>query len=238
MPWIFAALLLQLPSFEVASIKPTPGPARAAGVVQTFPGGRVTFQASTVEYLVEQAFGVQRFQVSGGPEWIYRDGFDIEAKPPSALADATNRGVTLNEIQRQMLLELLEDRFQLKYRRESSEGIVYSLARRSGSIKLRDAKNKDAMPWISGPENGIAGGNVSMRLMAARLSRWLDHPVLDRTELNGAYDFDAPFDAPDAGADPTAAIQPSLAKLGLKLERGRGRVDAVIIDSAERPKEF
>jgi len=234
MPWIFAALLLQLPSFEVASIKPTPDLARAVGVVQTFPGGRVKFQSSTVEYLVEQAFGVQRFQVSGGPEWIYREGFDIEAKPPAALAGATNRGVILSEIQRQMLLGLLEDRFQLKYRRETNEGIVYSLTRRSGSIKLREAKNKDAMAWISGPETGIAGGNVSMRLLAARLSRWLDHPVLDRTDLNGAYDFDAPFDTADAGSDPTAAILPSLSKLGLKLERGRGRVEAIVIDSAER----
>jgi uncharacterized protein (TIGR03435 family) len=237
MQWIFAALLFQLPTFEVASVKPTPGLARAVGVVQTFPGGRVTFQASTVEYLVEQAFGVQRFQVSGGPQWIYRDGFDIEAKPPAALADATTRGVMLNELQRQMLLALLEDRFQLKYRRETSEGIVYSLTRRSGSVKLREAKNKDAMPWISGPENGIAGGNVSMQLLAARLSRWLDHPVLDRTELNNTYDFDAPFDAPDAGSDATAAIQPSLAKLGLKLERGRGRIETVVIESAERLKE-
>ena len=68
------------PEFEVASVKLSQSP--EVGGVYTFPGGRVAFRGCTLQYLIEQAFNTQSFQLSGGPSWIHDERYDIEAKPP------------------------------------------------------------------------------------------------------------------------------------------------------------
>ena len=74
----------------------------------------------------------------------------------------------------------------------------------------------------------------------------LDRPVVDKTGLSGRYDFDLEWapdetqfggDVPPAG---TTATSPPLfeamqQELGLKLEATRGPVDALVVDTAERP---
>src|SRR4051794_22930862 len=70
------------PEFEVASVKPST--AGEVGGVYTYPGGRVGFRGCTLKYLIEQAFNVQPFQVSGGPGWMQEDRYDIDAKPPAS----------------------------------------------------------------------------------------------------------------------------------------------------------
>jgi uncharacterized protein (TIGR03435 family) len=224
-------------AFEVASVKPTVHRARAVGTVRTFPGGRVTVEGSTLEHLLEIALDVQRFQVAGGQDWMYIEGFDVEAKPPAASGSgrSTGSGAVLNEEQRQMLLALLAERFQLQYHRETRQGLVYFLARTNNGLKLKDAKNRDVLPWVLGPETGIAGGNVSMPLFARRLSRWLDRPVFDRTGLDGSYDFKFEYDSSDPGRDVASAILVSLQGLGLKLEPGKGTVETIVVDRVERP---
>jgi uncharacterized protein (TIGR03435 family) len=220
--------LMQEPVFEDASVKPSVERARAVGDVRTYPGGRITIVSSTLEYLVELAFGVQRFQISGGPEWIYREGFDIEAKPANSLG--RGRGTSLSEEQRRMLLSLLVERFQLACHRQSRPGPIYSLTATDYNLKLRETADRDSLPLISGPDGVIGGVNVSMALLAAKLSRWLDCPVVDRTGLSGSYDFKIANDSEEL-----ASIRGSLQRLGLKLEPGKGPVDAIVVDGAQRP---
>jgi uncharacterized protein (TIGR03435 family) len=196
----------------------------------------VTIEGSTLEHLVEVALDVQRFQVAGGQDWMYAEGFDIEAKPPAASRSAASTGgAVLDDDQRRMLLALLADRFQLQYHRETRPGLVYFLARTNKNLKLRETKNRDVLPWVLGPETGIAGGNGSMPLFTRRLSRWLDRPVLDRTGLDGSYDFKFEYDSPDPGRDVAASILVSLQGLGLKLETGKGTVETIVVDRVERP---
>ena len=112
---------------------------------------------------------------------MYVEGFDIEANPPptSRSGSSTDGGALLNDEQRKMLLTLLAERFQLKYHRETREGLIYLLSGTKRKLKLEETANRDVLPWIVGPETGIAGGNVSMALFARRLSRWLNRPVFD-----------------------------------------------------------
>ncbi len=74
----------------------------------------------------------------------------------------------------------------------------------------------------------------------------LDRPVVNKTGLAGRYDFDltwAPDETQFGGAVPIApsdAPSPPLFtamqdQLGLNLVATRGPVDALVIDSAERP---
>jgi len=233
---LFTLLAFQ-PAFEVASVKPTAHRARAVGTVRTFPGGRVTIEGSPLEHLVEVALDVQRFQVTGGQDWMYVEGFDIEAKPPddSESGRSKGRGSILSEEQRQMLLTLLVERFQFEYHRETRQGLVYFLVRTNKKLKMEETKKGDVLPWVSGPETGIAGGNVSMALFARRLSRWLDRPVIDRTELDGFYDFKFEYDSADPGGDIAASILVSIQGLGLRLEPGKGPVETIVVDRVERP---
>jgi uncharacterized protein (TIGR03435 family) len=63
-------------------------------------------------------------------------------------------------------------------------------------------------------------------------------PSIDRTGLSGSYDIKVewtPAETPDAGTDcvpPFIAIEE---QLGLKLERRKGPIDVLVIDSVERP---
>lgn len=67
------------PAFEVASVKPS-GPQSKTIGIYTFPGGRITAENYTLGMLMEEAFSVQRFQISGGANWVGADRYDIEAR--------------------------------------------------------------------------------------------------------------------------------------------------------------
>jgi uncharacterized protein (TIGR03435 family) len=238
-------LLFQQPAFEVASVKPTaPGPGSINNLF-TFPGGRITCEGCRLQYLIMEAFDVRPFQISGGPGWMNEDRFDLEARPPadsqSSHANPRNPKLPMNEEQRQMLQALLADRFQLKYHREEREGTVYFLTKTNKKLKLEPAKDKDAYPWAGAPQgggfgaNGVAGTNITMPELAARLSRVLERPVMDRTGLDGSYDFKYEYSSDDGGGDRTTSILMSMQGLGLNMESGKGPVRTIVIDRAEKP---
>jgi Protein of unknown function (DUF3738) len=100
------------PAFEVVSIRPAgPPPARLGRGVFPFPGGRIEAYGLKLERLIEEAFSVQAFQVSGGPRWIYEDRYDIVAKPPatssSSKSNPSSPITPINDEQRQMPRQML-----------------------------------------------------------------------------------------------------------------------------------
>jgi uncharacterized protein (TIGR03435 family) len=232
------------PAFEVASVKPTSPQQRIIGMF-TWPGGRITVTLYTLRMLIQDAFEVQEFQIAGGPRWINEDRYDIEARPPasskSSKANPPYPKAPPNGEQRQMLQTLLVDRFQLKYHIATKEGSVYLLVRGKNDLKLKDAKNKDEFPWAgSAPggapfANGIVGENISMAQLVKRLSGFLNRPVLDRTGIEGSFDFKSEYASDDPNSDVTASILTSIQALGLKLESAKGPVETIVIDHAEKP---
>jgi len=197
----------------------------------TFPGGRITCQGCTLEYLIMEAFDVQPFQISSAPSWLDADRFDLEARPPaSSKSSKSNPALPKlppNDEQRQMLRSLLIDRFQLKYHVEMKEGLVYILTKGKKELKLQEAKNKDEFPWAGSAgggapfAQGIRGANISMPQFAKRLSGSMDHPVLDQTGIVGSFDFKFEYVGDDPQKpDVMASILTSVQGLGLKLEFG------------------
>jgi len=78
----FAQAPLPSSAFEAASIKPSgPGDARGA-TFQFTPGGGITVQNGALQGLIEMAYEVRDFQISGGPGWANTEGYDIYAKAP------------------------------------------------------------------------------------------------------------------------------------------------------------
>jgi uncharacterized protein (TIGR03435 family) len=95
----------------------------------------------------------------------------------------------------------------------------------------------------------IAGG-VTMSRLAATLSVFAGRIVVDRTGLDGAYDFDLAWtperispEGPPPGVAPLPPPDPNgpslftavSEQLGLKLVSARGPVEVLVIDRAERP---
>lgn len=233
------AAVSQLPSFEVATIKPAPG--GIAGFVTTS-GGRMKCAFCNLDMLLIFAFDVQPYQIVGEPDWGHHEGYNIAAIPPDSselrnLKLSSPANALTNE-QREMLQSLLMERFQLKFHRESKIGSVYVLTKGSGDLKLQAPKDKDGSPgvWLSG--DGLVGQNASMPLLAVRLSSILQRPVLDETGLSGSFDFKSALLGNDPKAeyqDIVTSILTSVQEMGLKLNSAKGPVETIVIDHIERP---
>lgn len=232
-------------TFEVASVKPA-GPDGPLGRgVFNFPGGRIVANGCTLEKLIEEAYNIEPYQLSGGPHWIHADHYDVVAKPPessivSKLNPASPRA-PLTQEQRAMLQALLAERFHLRIRHESTEGRVFLLVKGGSEPKLQPARNLSGYSWVGGASggaiigDGLQGTNATMEELARRLSIYLEHPVFDRTGLRGAFDFRYEYHSGEAQPDLVTSIVASLQGLGLKLEPAKGMVNTLIIDEVARP---
>lgn len=236
----------QRAEFEVASVKPSQSRRGSIGA-HVYPGGRVVFGNSTLELLIEYAFDVQPFQISGGPAWMrdFQCRYEIEARSPSTSksseANPSTSKAPLNEEQREMLQSLLIDRFRLQFHRETRQGPVYLLTLGKGALKLKEVKHDSEFEWVGSVAgaaingDGLAGKNISMPVMAQRLSRYLQKPVLDQTGLKGFFDFEYKYDNDEAQPDAVSCIVTSLQALGLRLRPSQGPVETILIDYAEKP---
>jgi len=101
-------LLMFGQEFDAATIKPTPpeNSGNSQPSITLFPaGGSFRRTNATLKSLVRIAYGVQDYQISGGPGWADNDRFDVEARS----GNDANRDQVLKIIQ-----ALLADRFKLK----------------------------------------------------------------------------------------------------------------------------
>lgn len=232
-----------MPQFDVATIKPPDPKARyrPAGFYG-YPGGRVFFGGS-VKMLLPDAFGLQQYQVVGGPAWAQSEWFEINALPPDTSPSRTLaiRTAVPTAEQRQMLQSLLRDRFGLKCHMESKEGEVYILSRGSKDLQLKAPKDPtmDPRAIVAMKPGGIVDGeaegtNTTTDYLAVRLSRYLELPVLNRTGISGAYDFDLPPTDPE-NKEMDSAVISVVDRLGLKIKRSRGPVQTLVIDQVDHP---
>jgi uncharacterized protein (TIGR03435 family) len=244
-------------TFEVATIKPidpTPGAMHMVGV-KVYPGGRVTITTFSLKGLICTAFDIQYWQLSGGDAWMEKDRYDIEARPAETTPQITynvrhSNNTIADPRLRQMLQTLLIERFQLKFHRNTTTGQVYLLEKSGRPIPLVPSKEAYAKMYGEGYSGdvGFAGNrwgmyNASMQEFGVFLSNsFLHKSVLDRTGLDGAYDFR--WVVPDA--DPQAkgeewmnTYQTSyplfVEAAGLKLTKSTGPIETFVIDGAAAP---
>jgi uncharacterized protein (TIGR03435 family) len=190
--------------------------------------GRIVANAS-LRVLVQSAFGLQPFQIVGGPEWIGTEQYEVDAK---ATGNPENAQMLL------MLQSLLADRFQLRVHRDSREMPVYALMNARGGAKLPSPRNGSCVtdtdvagplaepgarmaPPIQGVDTTaskcggldvtlgpggarIRGSKVPMAEFVRVLSRVLGRPVADQTGFTGLFDVTLDF-LPD---DTTAGLPP------------------------------
>jgi uncharacterized protein (TIGR03435 family) len=225
-PWLAAlAVAAQVSSFDVASVKPVNPPAGPHVVSLIINHERLTIEAAELRQIVGLAYGIQRVRVLGGPGWADSDQFDIAAKAESA--DATRDDI------RSMLQGLLAERFKLTVHRETKQLASHSLVLERGGSKLK-ASSPDRKGGISNTTSPkgtrlTVFESSPLRVLVNMLANTLGSPVVDKTGLDGLYDYT--FEWPDSAS----SLADSVDQLGLKLEAKKEAVEILVIDRAERP---
>ncbi|HEU5022194.1 MAG TPA: TIGR03435 family protein [Bryobacteraceae bacterium] len=253
MKYLFALALVAIPvwaqtgGFDVISIKSS-DPLSRNMHIGIGPSG--SFEASGVNLmsLITQAYDVRGFQIVGGTGWMNDDRYTIvtkdEAKGPSEADLSKMNGAQQQQFRERLMAKLramLADRFQLKIHRETKEMPVYELTVAKGGVKMEtapeDGKNEVGLNSSRTDEGrtGVTGKRLPMNVLTRFLSNQLGRTVLDRTGLAGNYNFKLVYSA-DMGDTTGPSIFTALQEqLGLKLEAGKGPVEVVVIDRAEKP---
>jgi uncharacterized protein (TIGR03435 family) len=244
------------PNFEVATIKPnnTNATSMQALIIN---GRKFLTRASSLGDLISFAYEVQSKQVVNAPEWLDKDRYDIEAVPEQ-------EGAPNPQQLRIMIKKLLADRFKLTFHHDQREMSAYVLSVGKEGQKLKDTQLKGPLPGI-GIRPGTGG--ITLNIVNAKISDFtgflqslvLDRPVVDKTGLQGHYDFQCTFSPDDSqfgghppqfpkqgnnadsgASDAAAPSAPSLydalqQELGLKLAAEKTAVDVIAIDHVEKP---
>jgi len=231
--------------FDVASIKPADPDARGSSIM-TNRGAGLNVTNMSLRAIITFAWNIRDFQLSGGPGWIGAERYDIIAKAEGGETPGEKRSV-LDEQLRERLRSLLSERFGFLAHYETRDEIVYTLSVAKSGSKLTAVTVPGNRQGISTPGPGRAQGfAATMKMLLVTLSDATSRPVLDKTGLTGMYDFVLEWIPDMANADPEGSPQPRVTagstiftalqdQLGLKLESGKGPVDIVVIDRAERP---
>lgn len=230
------------PQFDAATIKlhPATGGIPYPGFLG-WPGGRVTY-AGNIKALIWFAYGLQDYQIAGGPDWIASERFDITAVPPdnSPSRERKLHNAEPTAEQHLMLQALLRDRFALQCHFEIREGEVYLLTRGAKPLQFVTPKNPGADPRAvvmvksTGIDGEAGGTNTTTDYMATMFSYYLHLPVLNQTGITGSWDYHLdPVDSENH--DMQSAVYSVIDRLGLKIKRGRGPIQTLVIDQIDHP---
>ena len=252
-------------SFEVASVRhnvdggPTTFNPQATGQFTV-----INFPFAT---LITAAYQLQPYQLQDAPSWTREDRYNINARlDPQIASRLQPEGHPPTWAL--ALRNLLAERSRLTFHRETRELPIYALmvarADRKLGPNIQPAKaDCDALrteseaaaragrpspypprteTWTpcglrTAPGRIVSGGfgfAEFMRELSVRVGR----QVVDRTGLEGKWDFYVTFSPDDSpNADAPNLFTALQEQLGLKLDATRGPVNVFVIDRVERPTD-
>jgi len=234
-------------TFEIADIHASP-PRRFPFFEGAFlEDGRYIVRQATIADLIATAYGLKdSTYVQGGPSWLEWDRWDVIAKVPPGTSEAAAK---------EMLKSLLETRFKLVAHNGEAQMPAYWLTVAPGGLKLKETPGGTGdgechgSQTKTGPEPGavplttLSCTNKSMAALAQTLTSnrggmYLQYPVVDKTNIKGAYNFDLKYtpmymltQAGGAGVTIFAAAEKDL---GLKLELKTAPQPGLVVDSVNQ----
>ncbi|MFC5864934.1 TIGR03435 family protein [Acidicapsa dinghuensis] len=230
--------------FDVVSIKPN-----HTGSLAMI--NRTSLDSYSVEnmsprLILADAFGIRADLISGGPDWLNTDHYDLIAK---VAGDDLPAYKALSKDQRgQMLRAVLADRFRLAVHASIKQLPGYTVAIAKSGFKLQPVSTDQGAGWGAGFGDINATG-ISISALCDLLSQLLKQTVVDQTGLTGLYSFHLQWEedhshvsaSPDAGAPEPSGL-PALPtaleeQLGLKLRSAKLPTTTLVIDHIERPSE-
>ena len=164
-----------------------------------------------------------------------------------------------------MLQSLLEERFKLKFHRETRETPVYRMIVAKSGHKLQQSKNENfniqvTLPNSTGPKtsdipifpksvvlsNGVLGaGATSMAGLARILTKKLNRKVIDETGIDGLYDVRLKWTPSKSQSNPLNISRSDNPGLSTTTELGSTSIFTAIqeqlglkLESSKGPGEF
>jgi uncharacterized protein (TIGR03435 family) len=212
-----------------------------------------------------QRYGFDPRDIVGGSPWIDSDRFDIIAtseKAPPTRPDgfpeellAMVRALVEDRFKLQVHNEQRDGPvFELRLARGDGKPgaglhiVPDACGEAMKALAERGTRTGPPPCSFGGSPGKLIGTGVTMTMTANVLSGYVGRLVVDRTGLAGSFDFEITFDPSSAAKTP--GVQPGTAprddtapsivtalqeQLGLKLQSGRGPVDVLVVDRAERP---
>jgi bla regulator protein BlaR1 len=251
-------------SFEVASLRPSRSQ-DCLDRVEVQPG-RFTATCVTAKRLIEYAYGIDGYQLTGGPDWAGTDRYDVEAtwKESAALATALPAGpppppspapgmiaMRAGRLQpgqlQAMVISLLAERFNLQLKSESQNLPIYDLVVASSGAKLAQTPVTPPPPSFNG--EAIIGVKTLITKQAnevtvtngpvSALAGFLSQ-MLNRKVVDKTG-LKGPYDITlrlTRGQDATAGLSDSMQEqLGLRLQSGEAPVSTFMIEQIDKPAE-
>jgi uncharacterized protein (TIGR03435 family) len=193
-------------------------------------GNRYEIHFATVLDLVAEAYGMDSNDVFGGPAWLEMKQFDLIAKVPEH---------TKHTETREMLRELLAERFHLVVHKDTKPMPAYAITAPGKHPNLKEAAEgaekgcKGDLSRVEPPATQMFVYTCTSKSMADLVGDlrnnmpmsdrvFYNRPVLDQTELKGEFEFTLRYSLmARPGADPSTlvSLQDALEKqLGLKIE--------------------
>jgi uncharacterized protein (TIGR03435 family) len=228
-----------------------------------FEADHLTFRARRINLfgLIIEAYGLKFCRpllsdscpmLTGGPSWLTRDRFDIDAKSPAGSKEYDTiqlRNGQAAQLQEE-LRNLLADRFHLNVHSEKRELPIYAFTVADGGIRMGKGTAGGAPSRIIFKPIDLTGGmkatqvvgmQATVQELADLYARFMDRPVVDATGLTDRFDFTVQYEVDTDATGPFAGVtSPTLfaafeKQAGLKLKATRGPVNVLVIDSASRP---
>jgi len=219
------------PAYEAASLKLNTSDSGSTGVHETT--GQIVFENMPLDRLLAQAFGVRPPEIVG-PSWLPETRLDIMAKfPPAASGD--DRML--------MLRGLLEERLKLAIHRENRDLPGFAMVVAKGGFKLKPAEpGSHTTSHNGGRIQTVTATKTSMEFLAGLVTRYLGQIVVDKTGIDGVYDFELRWTNDDRPAgreavpgDPVPTLPDALEeRLGLRLQPQKVSTEVVVVDHIER----
>jgi uncharacterized protein (TIGR03435 family) len=251
--------------FEVATIKPSaPDEKPNGGGIQR---DGLSFHALSLKFLINFAWDLDpnaTEQMVGVPKWLDSDKIDLEAKVASdniVQGGSTMQGIppiALEDL-REMLKQLLIERFEMKTHTDNLPEDAYTLLAVNPKMTKADPTERARCKVGPGPAAHpimnmlVTCQNVTMaqaaELFPTFAAWYLHYPVVDKTGLQGGWDFtlnwssgdhmpnfggQSPSDAgSETASDPNGAVSfyDAVSKeLGLKLIKEKRPEPVLVID--------
>lgn len=247
--------------------------------------GRMEYSYGSLRDFIRTAYQVKEYQISG-PDWLNSARFDIVAKLPEGaaidrvpamlqalLADRFKLSLH-RETKEHAVYALLVGKNGAKLqtprpdvqadpgddpKAASREIAVAAQAKRTAEMAADNAKASMTTYRMTGSGVLIDARKVTLPAFADLLSRYLDRPVVDMTEIQGVYDFKleaapeemmrmkgaiagaAGVDMGKAAAEAQATdpasnttLLQAMQKYGLRLDPRKAPMDILVIDWVER----
>ena len=200
-----------------------------------------TVTNATVRSMIENAYHVKPFQVTGVAAWVDSQRYDLEFKPPQQPIGSTSEQKILMD---KTLRAFLADQLHLTVTPGAKVMSAYTLMVGAAGPKLVEQSTEQAVPAkdpLVQARVMVRDGNGQLAMdgpitgLVDVISAQLNSEVIDRTNLKGTYDLMLHWSASESAAD---NLQTALQdQLGLKLSLQQRAVQTLAIDQVDMPSE-